>query len=309
MLLHPSAIVFAAAIGARTRVFEQSIVRKDAIVGSDCEIGACCYVDSGAVVGDRVTIGDRIRLSAGIAIENDVVVGADVIFLVHNSSGDQTRSRLGKGTVIKAGACIGRGAVLIPGVVIGCGAVIGDGTVVTRDVPPYGIVSGNPGQLIGFSTNGGEYEPTAAKSGDLITAISSPVKGVTRVAVNVHAQERGILHVASYPSVIPFEVRRLFVVSRVPSGEVRGNHAHRRCHQFLICVAGSCLVTIDDGKNRETIALNSPAIALHLRPLVWGLQHDYSEDASLLVLASEEYDRDEYIVNYDEFLRLAGAHS
>ena len=91
----------------------------------------------------------------------------------------------------------------------------------------------------------------------------------------------------------------------VPSQETRGEHAHRRCHQFLICVHGSVRVLADNGSVREEFTLNSPSTGLHLPPMIWGTQYRYSADAVLLVFASERYDSDEYIRDYGEFLSLA----
>jgi hypothetical protein len=90
----------------------------------------------------------------------------------------------------------------------------------------------------------------------------------------------------------------------VSSREIRGQHAHRKCHQFLVCVRGSCRVIADDGKRREEFVLDSPARGVYLPPLTWGVQYDYSADAALLVFASHAYDPADYVRDYDEFLRL-----
>jgi UDP-2-acetamido-3-amino-2,3-dideoxy-glucuronate N-acetyltransferase len=78
-------------------------------------------------------------------------------------------------------------------------------------------------------------------------------------------------------------VKRYFIVFDVPSMETRGEHAHRECHQFLICVRGSCAVVADDGKNRQEFLLDRPDVGVHLPPMVWGIQYKYSADAVLLV--------------------------
>src|SRR5690606_25943523 len=89
--------------------------------------------------------------------------------------------------------------------------------------------------------------------------------------------------------------------------EIRGEHAHRECAQFLTCVAGSCRVVADDGVHREEFVLNSPTRGLHLPPLTWATQYKYSPDGVLLVLASHHYAADDYIRDYDEFLRVVAA--
>jgi UDP-2-acetamido-3-amino-2,3-dideoxy-glucuronate N-acetyltransferase len=93
----------------------------------------------------------------------------------------------------------------------------------------------------------------------------------------------------------------------VPSVETRGEHAHRECHQFLVCVRGSVSVVADDGRRREEYLLDRPELGLHLPPMVWGIQYRYSADAVLLVFASHYYDPADYIREYDRFLAEAGA--
>ncbi|EIL98455.1 WxcM-like protein [Rhodanobacter thiooxydans LCS2] len=94
------------------------------------------------------------------------------------------------------------------------------------------------------------------------------------------------------------------MVFGVPNAEVRGEHAHRTCHQFLICAHGSCSVVADDGHTRSEFELDDPSVGLHLPPLIWGIQYKYSHDAVLLVFASEFYDASEYIRTYGEFIEL-----
>ncbi len=113
---------------------------------------------------------------------------------------------------------------------------------------------------------------------------------------------RGVLTVGETPSSLPFRVERFFLVSRVPEGEPRGIHAHKECHQFLVCVAGSVKALFDDGNVREVISLDQPNLGLHMPPLTWGAQYDFSPDAVLLVLASHRYDPEDYIHEYDDFL-------
>ncbi len=98
-------------------------------------------------------------------------------------------------------------------------------------------------------------------------------------------------------------MKRFFLVHDVPSREVRGQHAHRTCHQFLVCVSGSCRVIADDGKRRQEFLLNRSSLGLYLPPMVWAAQFDYSAEAALLVLASHAYDPRDYIRDYDEFMR------
>ncbi len=113
---------------------------------------------------------------------------------------------------------------------------------------------------------------------------------------------RGSLSFAEYGQLLPFVPKRYFVVFDVPSKDMRGEHAHKTLHQFLVCVKGSCSVIVDDGTQREEVLLDSPLRGIHVPPMIWCTQHKYSPDAVLLVLASEAYDADDYIRDYGLFL-------
>jgi UDP-2-acetamido-3-amino-2,3-dideoxy-glucuronate N-acetyltransferase len=132
------------------------------------------------------------------------------------------------------------------------------------------------------------------------------VPGVRPLQFPIVRQPRGSLCYGQYDEQIPFVPVRYFIVFDVPAGEVRGDHAHRRVSQALVCVKGSCLVTVDDGRNSDRVVLDRPEAGVHIPPLVWATQQKFSAGAVLLVLSSEVYDPDEYIRDYDEFMRLAG---
>ena len=106
---------------------------------------------------------------------------------------------------------------------------------------------------------------------------------------------------------VPFDVKRYFLVFGVSGKEIRGEHAHRMLHQFLICVHGRCHVVADDGEHRQEFILDDPTVGVHLPPMVWSTQYHYTDDAVLLVLASEHYDADDYIRDYAEFLKLVAS--
>lgn len=117
--------------------------------------------------------------------------------------------------------------------------------------------------------------------------------------------DRGSLTVAELGNALPFEVARFFVISGVPVGLARGEHAHRRCEQFLVCLSGSVTTVIDDGADRRSVILDRPDVGLYMPAMTWGTQRDYSADAILLVLASRRYEVEDYIADYDEFCALA----
>lgn len=120
---------------------------------------------------------------------------------------------------------------------------------------------------------------------------------------------RGNLTVGEFQKEIPFDVKRYFLIYQVPLVDVRGEHAHRECHQFLICVRGHVRVMGDDGVNRREYVLDSPDKGFYMPPMTWGAQFDYSPDAALLVFASHHYDPADYIRGYEEFCELAGAQA
>ena len=90
----------------------------------------------------------------------------------------------------------------------------------------------------------------------------------------------------------------------VPDENIRGEHAHRQLHQFLVCLSGSVVAEVDDGRTRRAIVLDTPRVGLYMAPMVWGAQHHYSRDAVLLVLASREYEAADYVREYPRFLEL-----
>ena len=118
---------------------------------------------------------------------------------------------------------------------------------------------------------------------------------------------RGNLTVGEFGKSIPFDAKRYFMVFQVPLVEVRGEHAHKECHQLLICVRGRMSAVADDGFQREEFVLDRPDLGLYLPPKVWGIQYNYSPDAVLLVFASHYYDSADYIRDYSEFCQLVGA--
>lgn len=130
------------------------------------------------------------------------------------------------------------------------------------------------------------------------------VRGVKLFKFKINSDARGVLTVGNFGAEIPFLPRRYFLVYEVPEGKIRGEHAHKECHQFLVCTSGKCTVLVDDGFKKEEIVLNQPSQGLYLPPKTWGVQFNYSKDACLLVFASHEYDNEDYIRNYEEFKKI-----
>ena len=119
----------------------------------------------------------------------------------------------------------------------------------------------------------------------------------------VLGDHRGQLVALEANRQIPFEVKRVFYIYGTQEGVPRGNHSHYKTKQFLVAVNGSCKVTLDNGKEKETFDLNKPNLGLFQDALIWGTMHDFSSDCVLMVLADEYYDASDYITNYDKFLK------
>ena len=103
---------------------------------------------------------------------------------------------------------------------------------------------------------------------------------------------------------IPFDVKRVFYLYDVPGGESRGAHAHKQCHQFLVAASGSFDVLLNDGKNQRLVQLNRPDVGLHIPPMIWASEINFSSGAICLVLASQIYNEQDYIRDYNDFLAI-----
>lgn len=306
--IHPSSDVQSTSIGEGTTIWQSVVVLPGATLGTYVNICAHCFIENDVVIGNRVTVKSGVYLWDGVRLEDDTFVGPNVTF----TNDKFPRSKVLPGsflqTVVEQGASIGGGAVLLPGIRIGRGAMVGAGAVVTKSVPPYAIVTGNPARINGYV----EKNTGKTRAPRNIVLPASMDIGISKVGVGDvtfhHVKRfrdiRGEISVGDFLKDIPFEPKRYFVVFNVPSEKTRGEHAHYKCQQFLICVKGSCAVVVDDGDNRCELLLDSPEKGIYLPPLVWGIQYKYSADAVLLVFASEPYDAADYIRNYSEFLTI-----
>ena len=306
---HPTAIVESEQIGAGTRVWAFAHILPGAVIGADCNICDHVFIENDVRVGDRVTIKSGVQLWNGVTLEDDVFVGANATFTNDNFPRSKQYPEKFLRTLVRAGASIGANATILANLTIGRKAMVGAGAVVTHDVPPYAIVAGNPARITGYVDLPRPQTPPAATSIHTAEAApqSSPIRGVTAYRLPIITDLRGNLSVGEIGKGLPFAPRRYFVIFDVPSREVRGEHAHRALHQFFVCLKGDCSLVVDNGEQRAEFLLNSPSIGVHVEPMIWGTQYNFSGDALLLVLASDEYDPDDYIRDYDEFLRERAA--
>lgn len=114
---------------------------------------------------------------------------------------------------------------------------------------------------------------------------------------------RGNLTVAEENKNVPFEIKRAYWVYDVPGGECRGGHAHKQCLEFIVAVSGSFHVTLDNGKEKQTYLLNHPWQGLLVDTGIWRTLDDFSSGAVCMVLASELFEEEDYIREYDEYLK------
>lgn len=293
-------------IGAHTRIWQYAIILPGAQVGQNCNICSHTLIENDVIVGNRVTIKSGVQLWDGLRVADDVFIGPNASFANDRFPRSKKIPEKFTQTILESGASIGAGATILPGVTIGSHAMVAAGAVVTRAVPPNAIVVGNPARIVGYV----DADRNSVVSGSSVSAevgsTLTQVAGVLVYRMPKVLDIRGSLTVGEFDRSIPFSAKRYFMVFDVPSVETRGEHAHRECHQFLICVRGSCAVVADDGNNRQEFFLDRPDIGVHLPPMIWGIQYKYSPDAVLLVFASHHYDSSDYIRNYSEFLQIVG---
>jgi dTDP-4-dehydrorhamnose 3,5-epimerase-like enzyme len=101
---------------------------------------------------------------------------------------------------------------------------------------------------------------------------------------------------------VPFDIKRVFYIYGTQKKTSRGNHSHYETKQYMIAVNGSCKVTLDNGKTKQTFDLDEPNKGLFQDALIWGVMHDFSDDCVLLVFANDYYKLEDYITNYSKFL-------
>lgn len=158
--IHSTALVETEFIGEGTAIWAFAHIMKNAHVGSNCNIGDGCFIESFAQIGNNVTIKNGCMIWEGVTIEDGVFVGPNVLFTndryPRSPRLPQVKERYSAKenwllhTKIKQGASIGAGAVLMPGITVGEFATIGAGAVVSKDVPPFALVIGNPARIKGW---------------------------------------------------------------------------------------------------------------------------------------------------------------
>lgn len=296
--IHEKAICESKSIGSDSRVWAFSHILPDARIGKNCNICDHVFIENDVVVGDDVTIKSGVQLWDGVRLGDRVFVGPNATFTNEKRPRSKVYPAHFLQTIIEKDVSIGANATILPGLTIGTGAMIGAGAVVTKNVPPYATVVGNPAVIVGYQTLASSDKPIAsvdsAKEGDL------GIGGCQLVRSPVFQDMRGKLSAIEF-GALPFVPQRSFLVFDVPNNKVRGEHAHKNCHQFLFAVAGRVAVVVDDGMQRKEVVLEGPGLGLHIPPMVWGIQYKFEPGTILQVFASLPYENEDYIRDYAEF--------
>ncbi len=296
--IHPLSDVQSTHLGQGTHVWQFCVILENARIGNECNICSHVFIENDVIVGDRVTIKCGVQIWDGIHISDDVFIGPNVTFTNDGFPRSREHPERYLVTTVATGASIGANATILPGLTIGPYSMVGAGAVVTRDVPAYAIVKGSPARITGYTRGHIAVEDSAP-----IDLPAAPMKGVSLVRLTTASDLRGDLLAVELAKQVPFPVQRIFHVMNVPSHNIRGEHAHKVCHQLLVCLQGSVTIVADNGTERKEWILDRPDLGIHLHPMTWGIQYHYTSNAVLAVFASHAYDPDDYIRDYEEYTR------
>jgi UDP-2-acetamido-3-amino-2,3-dideoxy-glucuronate N-acetyltransferase len=181
LYVHPTALLESDQVGEGTRIWAYAHVMAGAVLGTGCNVGDHCFIETGATVGDNVTIKNGNMLWEGVTLEDGVFVGPHVFFVndlyPRSPRLPQARERYAdKGwlarTRVREGASLGAGAVVLAGNVVGAFAMVGAGAVVTRPVPDYALVVGNPARVVGWVCQCGQRLALVEGVGDRLVCLS-----------------------------------------------------------------------------------------------------------------------------------------
>lgn len=265
-------------------------------IEENVEIKSHVSIENGVHIAAQTSISSGSRIGFGTQIGQDVQIGANVCFISNENEKGQVT------TVVANHVQIGANSTILAGIRIGNNATIEPGSVVKQSIPANAIVSGNPAVIVGYNgirSLSDELNVTGQKTTKVLPL---DIGSCILYELPWVSDMRGDLSVAEYGQTLPFVAKRCFWVFNVPNEEVRGEHAHKTLHQYLICVHGSISVVLDDAQKRQEVRLDKPNLGLYIPPLTWGIQYKHTHDAVLMVLASDVYDSQDYIRDYEEFV-------
>jgi acetyltransferase-like isoleucine patch superfamily enzyme len=178
--IHKDAVVESRSIGAGTRIWRNVHILLGAVIGNDCNIGEGCYLENYVRIGNGVTIKNNVAIWDNITIEDEVFIGPAAVFTNELKPRAQNKRKPEEltGTLIKRGATIGANSTVICGITIHEYAFIGAGSVITRDVPPYHIVYGNPARFKGYMCRCSEMIPPGISSFQCRCGLKYEIRGV-----------------------------------------------------------------------------------------------------------------------------------
>ena len=309
IFVHDHGICESPHVGEGTRVWAFAHVLPGARVGRDCTVCDHVFIENDVEIGDEVTIKCGVQIWDGLRIKNRVFIGPNVSFSNDLYPRSRQRPEAFLVTTIEDDVSIGANATILPGIRIARGAMVGAGAVVTRDVPPYARVVGNPAKIIGYENVEASAVPVVGRpstangyhAGEVGGRLDLKVGGCFLEQLPNFSDMRGGLTPLEFERGVPFKPARIFLVYGVSSDRVRGEHAHRECEQFLVAVAGGVSALVDDGVHRVEVRLDNRTTGLYLAPMVWGVQYKFTPDCVVLVIASHPYDANDYIRDYEVF--------
>lgn len=150
MFIHPLSDVKSTFIGTNTKVWQYAVIFANARIGENCNICAHTLIENDVLIGNNVTVKSGVFLWDGLTIENDVFIGPNATFTNDLYPRSKQYPEEFKRTVVKQGASIGANSTILPGITIGLKAMVGAGSVVTKSVPDYAVVVGNPAKIIKY---------------------------------------------------------------------------------------------------------------------------------------------------------------
>jgi acetyltransferase-like isoleucine patch superfamily enzyme len=163
-MIHPLADVKSKNIGENTSIWQFAIVLEKAVIGSNCNINCHTFIENDVVVGNNVTVKSGVYLWDGIVIEDNVFIGPNTTFTNDKYPRSKQSPEQFLQTVIRKNASIGAGSIILGGITIGEFALVGAGAVVTKNVPPYALVTGNPARITGWvDQKGNKLQPKEGK--------------------------------------------------------------------------------------------------------------------------------------------------